>query len=154
MLSERKCSASYGNFMEIHSFRRFSGDLAETLWKLRVSTKYPHQEIQRNNEILCSVRIVDLVRMMCLLLFRTLLFVLTVKSAFLQISVDKNDSSYLSFLKFYVVFEYSPTIERNHYIKVIYDVTSSPFLLNGKIRKYIEIRNFDTEFIQKAIASF
>ena len=99
--------------MEIHSFRRFSGDLAETLWKLRVSTKYPHQEIQRNNEILCSVRIVDLVRMMCLLLFRTLLFVLTVKSAFLQISVDKNDSSYLSFLKFYVVFEYSSTIERH-----------------------------------------
>ena len=96
----------------------------------------------------------DLVRMMCSLLFRTLLFVLTVKSAFLQISVDENDSSYLNFLKFYVVFEYSPTIERNPYIKVIYDVTSSPFLLNGKTRKYIEIRNFDTEFIQKAIASF
>lgn len=76
------------------------------------------------------------------------------KSAFLQISVDENDSSYLNFLKFYVVFEYSPTIERNPYIKVIYDVTSSPFLLNGKTRKYIEIRNFDTEFIQKAIASF
>ena len=37
---------------------------------------------------------------------------------------------------------------------VILDVTSSPFLLNGKLRSDIEIRNFDTEFIQKAIASF
>ena len=39
-------------------------------------------------------------------------------------------------------------------LKVIYYITSLPFLLNGKIRKYIEIHNFDTEFIQKAIASF
>ena len=34
----------YENFMETHSLRRVSGDLPETLRKLPVFTKFPHQE--------------------------------------------------------------------------------------------------------------
>ena len=85
--------------------------------------------------------------MMCLLLFRTLLFVLTAKSAFHQISIRWK-------WRFVAVFEYNPILVRNQYIKVIFGITSLPFPLNSKIRKHTEIHNFDTEFIQKAIASF
>ena len=40
--------------MEKHSLRRVSGDLPETLRKLCLSTKFPLQEIRRNNGILRS----------------------------------------------------------------------------------------------------
>ena len=42
-----------GNFVEMHSFRRVSGDSPETLRKLYLSTKFPHQEIRLNCSILC-----------------------------------------------------------------------------------------------------
>ena len=44
-----------GSFVERHSFRIFSGESLETMRKLCLSTKFPHQEIRRNNDILCSV---------------------------------------------------------------------------------------------------
>ena len=35
-----------GNFVERHSFLIVSGDSPETMWKLCLSTKFPHQEIR------------------------------------------------------------------------------------------------------------
>ena len=35
-----------GNFVEKRSFRRVSGDSSDTLWKLCVSIKFPHQEMK------------------------------------------------------------------------------------------------------------
>ena len=35
-----------GNFVEMHNFCRASGNLPETLQKLCISTKFPHQEIR------------------------------------------------------------------------------------------------------------
>ena len=42
-----------GNFVERHLFRRVSGKSTETLRKLRLSTKFPHQEIRWNFGIAC-----------------------------------------------------------------------------------------------------
>ena len=42
------------NFMEAHSFLRFSDDPPDTQQKLRISTKFLHQEIRWNCVILCS----------------------------------------------------------------------------------------------------
>ena len=36
----------YGNFVERHSFRIVSGDSPETMRKLYLSKKFPHQEIR------------------------------------------------------------------------------------------------------------
>ena len=49
-----------GNFMERHSFRIVSGDSPETMRKLCLSTKFPHQEIRWNYGILRSVELVKL----------------------------------------------------------------------------------------------
>ena len=71
-----------------------------------------------------------------------------------EFRINENDIAYSRFLRFDVVLEDNYTTEENQYINVILDVTSSPFLLNGKLHSDTEIRNFETEFIQKAIASF
>ena len=44
----------WGNIVERHSFRRVSGESHETLRKLCLSAKFPHQEIRWNFSILCS----------------------------------------------------------------------------------------------------
>ena len=44
------------NFVERHSFRRVLGDSPETLRKLCLSTKFPHQEIKRIFGVLRGIR--------------------------------------------------------------------------------------------------
>ena len=46
-----------GNFVEVHNFCRVCSDFPENLWKLCVSTKFPHEKISWNYGVLCSVRI-------------------------------------------------------------------------------------------------
>ena len=45
----------FGNFVVKHSFRIVSGESPETMRKLCLSTKFSHQEIRWNNDILRSV---------------------------------------------------------------------------------------------------
>ena len=42
------------NFVEMYSFLRVSGESSKTQWKLFIFTKFPHQEIRSNFDILCS----------------------------------------------------------------------------------------------------
>ena len=44
-----------GNFAERHSFRIVSGELPETMQKLCLPTKFPHQEIKSNCSIFFTV---------------------------------------------------------------------------------------------------
>ena len=71
-----------------------------------------------------------------------------IEKAFHQISVDEKDRNFLRFLWF-DDFSDQPKIVRNRFARVIFDVTSSPFLLNQTIRKHIDIG-----FVQKVIDSF
>ena len=91
-----------------------------------------------------------------LLRFRTFLFVLTadIQSAFLQISINENDGNYLRFLRFDYVFADKPIIVRNRFARVVFGVTSSPFILNAVICKHVEKYEFDNEFVQKVLESF
>ena len=43
-----------GNFRKTHSFCRALGNLLKTLWKLLVSTKFPHQESWWTYGLLCN----------------------------------------------------------------------------------------------------
>ena len=67
--------------------------------------------------------------------FRTYAIALTsdIEKAFLQISIEKNDRDFLRFLLFDDVFSNTPKIVRNRFARVIFGVTSSPFLLNQTI---------------------
>ena len=47
----------FGNFVESHSFRIVSGNSTETMRKVCLSTKFPHQEIRWNYGIFCSVNV-------------------------------------------------------------------------------------------------
>ena len=76
------------------------------------------------------------------------------RKAFLQINVNENDRDYLRFLWFDKIFSDQPKIVRNRFVRVVFGVTSSPFCLNGTIRKHVQSYNFDKEFIDKALSSF
>ena len=91
-----------------------------------------------------------------LLRFRTFLFASTadIQSAFLQIRINENDRDYLRFLWFNSIFADKPIFVRNRFAKVVFSVTSSPFLLNAVIHKHVEKYEFDTEFVQKVLESF
>ena len=91
-----------------------------------------------------------------LLRFRTFVYALTadIEKAFHQISIDKDHRNFLRFLWFDDVFSDQPTIVRNRFARVIFGVTSSPFLLTGVIRKHAEQYDFDHEFVEKVINSF
>ena len=88
--------------------------------------------------------------------FQTFLIAMTsdIEKAFLQISVDKSDRDYLRFLWFDNVFFEAPRIVRNRFARVVFGVTSSPFLLNGTIRKHMGNYEFDEEFVRKVLDSF
>ena len=53
----------YRSFLETQSFPRFSGELPKIMWKLCLSTKFPHQEtspcnLQEENKVdLLSIKI-------------------------------------------------------------------------------------------------
>ena len=76
------------------------------------------------------------------------------EKTFLQISVDKGDQEYLRFLWFDDVFSEVSRILRNRFARVVFGVTSSPFLLNGTIRKHMGNYEFDEEFVRKVLDSF
>ena len=75
-----------------------------------------------------------------LLRFRSKVIALTadIEKAFHQISVENDDRDYLRFLWFDDVFSDQPTIVRNRFARVIFGVTSSPFLLNGTIKQHVK----------------
>ena len=91
-----------------------------------------------------------------LLRFRSYAVALTadIEKAFLQISIDDTDRNYLRFLWFEDVFSNEPRIVRNRFARVIFGVTSSPFLLNGTVRKHAKSYEYGEEFIAAVINSF
>ena len=91
-----------------------------------------------------------------LLRFRTFVYALTadIEKALLQISRDKDHRNFLRFLWFDDVFSNEIIIVRNRFARVVFVVTSSPFLLNGVIRKHIGQYDLDDEFVQKLIIRF
>ena len=91
-----------------------------------------------------------------LLRFRSHVVALTsdIEKAFLQINVNENDRDYLRFLWFDNILSDQPKIVRNRFARVVFGVTSSPFCLNGTIRKHVQSYDFDKEFIDKVLSSF
>ena len=59
-----------------------------------------------------------------------------IEKAFLQIYIKENERNYVRFLWFDNVFAEQPTITRNRFARVIFGMNSSPFLLNGTLRKH------------------
>ena len=74
--------------------------------------------------------------------------------AFLQTNANENDRDYLRFLWFDDIFSDQPKIVRNRFARVVFGVISSPFCLNGTIRKHVQSYDFDKEFIDKVLSSF
>ena len=73
------------------------------------------------------------------------------RKAFLQINVNENDRDYLRFLWFDKIFSDQAKIVRNRFVRVVFGVTSSPFCLNGTIRKHVQSYDFDKKFIDKVL---
>ena len=91
-----------------------------------------------------------------LLRFRSHVVALTsdIEKAFLRIIVNENDREYLRFFWFDNKFSDQPKIVRNRFARVVFGVISSPFCLNGTIRKHVQSYDFDKEFIDKVLSSF
>ena len=91
-----------------------------------------------------------------LLRLRAQVIALTVdiEKAFHEISVDNDDRDYLRFLWLDNIFSDQPTITRNRFARVIFEVTSSPFCLNSTIRKRVNQYSDDPEFVNKALKTF
>ena len=77
-----------------------------------------------------------------------------IEKAFLQVSIENTNRDFLRFLWFDGVFAECPKIVRNRFARVIFGVTSSPFMLNGTIRKQMDRYEFDFDFVKKVIDSF
>ena len=60
-----------------------------------------------------------------------------IEKAFLQISIEPMERNYLRFLWYDDVFSDFPKFKRLRFARVIFGVTSPPFLLNGTIWKHI-----------------
>jgi len=92
-----------------------------------------------------------------LMLFRTFPVALTsdIEKAFHQISVTPSERDYLRFLWFDDVFSEQPKIIRNRFARLIFGVSSSPFLLTGTMRKHLSTYNdIDPEFVRKVTDAF
>ena len=91
------------------------------------------------NECLCKGPQLTPLAFDILIRFRSFAIALTsdIEKAFLQISINENDHDYLRFFWFGDAFSDSPKVVRNRFTRVIFGVTSSPFLLNQTIRKYV-----------------
>ena len=92
-----------------------------------------------------------------LLLFRAYPISLTadIEKAFLQRSVNKCERDYLNFLWFEDPFSENPSIVKNGFARVTFGMNSSPFLLNGTLRKHtLRYKPIDLEFIKKVLQAF
>ena len=90
-----------------------------------------------------------------LIRFRSFAIALTsdIEKAFLQININENERDYLRFPWFDNVFSDSPKVVRNRFARVIFGVTSSPFLLNQTIRKHVQSYEFDIDFVNIVLNS-
>ena len=66
-----------------------------------------------------------------------------IEKASLQLSVDKGDRDYSRFLWLNDVLSKAPRIVGDRFTRVVFGATSSPFLLNGTIRKHMRNYEFD-----------
>ena len=91
-----------------------------------------------------------------LLRFRTfkIALVADIEKAFLQSTINEKDRDFLCFLRFDNAFSEQPKIVRNRFARAIFGVTSSPYLLNETIRKYVKKYHFDIDFINTVFNSF
>ena len=71
-----------------------------------------------------------------------------------SININENDRNYLRFFWFDDVFSDSPKVVGNRFARVIFRITSSPFLLNQTIRKHVQSYEFDTDFVNTVLNSF
>ena len=76
------------------------------------------------------------------------------KRAFLQIDIVELNKEFLRFLWFDDVFAAEPKIVCNRFACAIFGVTSSPFLLNGTVRKHTSNYNFSNDFVTKIVDLF
>ena len=77
-----------------------------------------------------------------------------IEKASLQISIELMERNYLRLLWFEDVFSDFPKLKRLRFARVIFGVTSAPFLLNGTIRKHIGNYEYDEAFVEKIENSF
>ena len=77
-----------------------------------------------------------------------------IKKVFLQIAVDEDERGFLRMIWYKNVFAQNPTVKILRFARVVFDLTSSPFILNGTVRihlqKYLRDEH-NKEIIQKLI---
>ena len=77
-----------------------------------------------------------------------------IAKAFLMVSVNPEDRDMLRFLWIDDISEETPKIQVFHFTRVIFGVSSSPFLLNATVRHRIEAyKDKDPEFVDKFLRS-
>ena len=91
-----------------------------------------------------------------LLIFRShfVALVSDIEKAFHQISIILKHRNYLRFLWVDDVFKNSPSIVKLRLARVVFGVTSSPFLLSGTVRNRVSSYHFDPEFVMQVLRSF
>ena len=77
-----------------------------------------------------------------------------IKKVFLQIAVDEDERGFLRMIWYKNVFAQNPTVKILRFARAVFDLTSSPFILNGTVRihlqKYLRDEH-NKEIIQKLI---
>ena len=77
-----------------------------------------------------------------------------IKKVFLQIAVDEDERDFLRMIWYKNVFAQNPTVKILRFARVVFDLTSSPFILNGTFRIHLQkyLRDdHNKEIIQKLI---
>ena len=78
-----------------------------------------------------------------------------IEKAFLQIGIKETDRDYLRFLWVDDILKENPKIIRNRFARVVFGMTSSPFLLNAAICKHNnQYTTADPGYVQKTLLSF
>ena len=129
----------------------------KTTTKIRIVFDAPSKETGPSlNECLHKGPQTTLLIFDILLRFHTfkIAFVADIEKAFLQIVINEKDRDFLRFLWFDNVFSEQPEIVRNRFARVIFGVTSSPYLLNETICKHAQKYDFDIDFINTVFNSF
>ena len=80
--------------------------------------------------------------------------VIEIEKAFYQNSIIPEHRNYLRFLRVADLFKNSLSIVKLRLARVIFGMTSSPFLLNGTVRNHVSSYSFDPEFIMQELRSF